>query len=83
MLGCHSVKFVAGKMKQQPFKSVGETRSKRKLQLIHSDVFVTLCQYSQLEEMHTVLCKQSTAKYKYFSVTSTLLLLLMISPGVV
>ena len=29
---------VAGKMKQKPFKSVGEIRSKRKLQLIHSDV---------------------------------------------
>ena len=29
---------IAGKMKRQPFKLVGEIRSKRKLQLIHSDV---------------------------------------------
>ena len=29
---------IAGKMKRQPFKSVGEIRSKRKLQLVHSDV---------------------------------------------
>ena len=29
---------IAGKIKRQPFKSVGEIRSKRKLQLIHSDV---------------------------------------------
>ena len=29
---------IAGKMKRQPFRSVGEIRSKRKLQLIHSDV---------------------------------------------
>ena len=30
--------YIAGKMKRNPFKSVGEIRSKRKLQLIHSDV---------------------------------------------
>ena len=30
--------YVARKMKWKPFKSVGEIRSKRKLQLIHSDV---------------------------------------------
>ena len=29
---------VAGKMKRAPFKPVGEIRSKRKLQLVHSDV---------------------------------------------
>ena len=29
---------IAGKMRRNPFKSVGEIRSKRKLQLIHSDV---------------------------------------------
>ena len=30
---------VQGKIHRQPFKSVGEIRSKRKLQLVHSDVF--------------------------------------------
>ena len=29
---------IAGKMKRKPFKSVGEIRSKRRLQLVHSDV---------------------------------------------
>ena len=29
---------VAGKLKQAPFKPVGEIRSKRKLQIVHSDV---------------------------------------------
>ena len=29
---------IAGKMKRKPFKAVGEIRSKRKLQLVHSDV---------------------------------------------
>ena len=34
---------VEGKMHRQPFKPVGEIRSTRKLQLVHSDVCGPMC----------------------------------------